>query len=224
MKTSRQFYTELEAEELAKRKKKIHTKKELSYLKKLLRKEQKILDLACGYGRFTIPLAKLGYRIEGIDITPALIKKAKEEADKSKLKIKFKIGDMRKLPYKDNSFNVIICMLSAFQELTKKSDQLKSIKEMLRILKKEGFTLIDLPKLEKTTKDIVDVKRGDSFKKSKRGNITYAVISGIEAMHLYRYDKKTLTDLMKKTNARKFKVFIDKFGGRDRLFLQFWKW
>src|SRR3989344_9181944 len=113
MKTSKQFYKELGAEELASRKKLEHTNSELTYLKRFLNKKQRILDLACGYGRFTIPLARAGYNIEGLDLSPNLLKKAKNDARKEKLKIKFIEGDMTKLPYADGTFDTVICMWSA---------------------------------------------------------------------------------------------------------------
>src|SRR3989338_3212642 len=100
MKTPRKFYTELTSKGLAKRKSEIDTKKELIDLKKKLNKNKTILDLGCGYGRLTIPLAKEGYKIEGIDITPSFIKQAIKNAKKLKLDIKFRIGDIRKLPHK----------------------------------------------------------------------------------------------------------------------------
>jgi len=206
MKTSLQFYKELGAEKLAARKSELHTKKELSYLKKFLRKNQNILDLACGYGRFTIPLAKQGYTIQGIDISPNLIAKAKKTSKKERLNIKFQIGDMRKLSYKNNSFNSIICMWSAFIELSKEKDQIKALKEMLRILKKGGFAFLEMPKPEKTKEKVVISK-----------------IEGVEAVPMYRQNKTTLTKLMKTIKPQKYAIFIDNFGGRDRLLVLFWK-
>lgn len=206
MKTSQQFYKELGAEKLADRKSKLHTKKELSYLKKYLDKKQKILDLACGYGRFTIPLAKQGYRIQGIDISPNLIAKAKTSAKKEKLTIKFQIGDMRNLPYNDDSFDSIICMWSAFIELSKEKDQIKSLKEMLRVLKKGGFALLEMPKPEKTKKKVVILK-----------------LEGVETVPMYRQNKTTLVKLMNIIKPRKHSIFVDNFGGRDRLLVLFSK-
>ncbi|MAG76052.1 MAG: hypothetical protein CL811_04750 [Colwelliaceae bacterium] len=221
MKTSKQFYSEFNAEMLAKRKLKKHTKLELSYLKKLLTKEDKILDLACGYGRFTIPLAKKGYSIEGIDITPGFIKKAKETSSKEKVKIRFKVGDMRDLPYKRDSFTKIICMWSAFSEIITRADQKKSIKEMFRVLKKGGFALAEMrPKYNEK----IFVKLGNDERKfDKKKSITSLTLSGIEAMPNYVHSKKSLRNLMKECKISKYNVFIDDFGGRERLFLQFWK-
>jgi len=201
-KTSRQFYKELGAEKLAARKEDVHTRKELNYLKKLLTKNQRILDLACGFGRFTIPLAKQGYNTQGIDISPNLIREARVRAKEEKLNIKFKVGDMRKLSYKASSFDVIICMWSAFIELSRKSDQLRAIKEMHRVLDKDGFALLEMP--------VPGTER--SLK-----------IEGIIAPPMSTHDEKTLRELMKAGKIIKYKVFRDSFGGRTRLFLQFWK-
>jgi len=206
MKTSKQFYKDLGAEGLAERKKAIHTKKELVYLKRFLNKKQRTLDLACGYGRFTIPLAKQGYNIEGLDLSPNLLRKAKKDAKKQRLNIRFREGNMTHLPYKETTFDAIICMWSAFSELHKKSDQIKALKEMLRVLDKNGFAILEMPKPKR-------VKR----------KVATAMISGIGGMPMYYHDKTTLRSLMKKVKVLKYNVFIDNFGGRDRLFLQFWK-
>lgn len=221
MKTPKEFYTKFNAEKLALRKTKIQTQKELAYLVKLLNKEDKILDLACGYGRFTIPLAKKGYNIEGIDITPGFIKKAKKDAKKEKLNIRFRLGDMRKLPYRDNNFNKIICMWSAFIELHAKIDQIKAIKEMKRVLISGGFAFIDMPIPKKAYLTYKNQKDGDKY--FVKGKVTLGRIGNLEKMPQYIHDKFTLTALMKECNINKFKISKYEFGGRKRLLLKFWK-
>jgi len=226
MKTSKQFYTELTPKNLALRKKPEYTRKELNYLKKILTKKQKVLDLGCGYGRFAIPLKKQGYNIEGIDITPVLIKKARQDARKQHLKINFKIGDMRKLPYNPESFDVILCMWSAFSELIKKSEQLKALREMIRVLKKKGFSFIEMPVpiiLKEKQKIIEYKKEGDKLIFKKDNPITTGRIANIETMPTYRNNKQNLTKLMKELKIKKFKIFKDNFGGRTRFFLKFYK-
>lgn len=224
MKTAKQFYTELTPEKLALRKKKTYTQKELAYLVKLLNKKDKILDLACGYGRFTIPLAKKGYNIEGIDITPVLIEKAKKDAKKQKVSINFRVGDMRRLPYKDNSFNKIICMWSAFLELPNKKNQLKAIKEMNRVLIFGGFVFIDMPVPVNKDKVVEYKNEGDKFV-LKKGQRLYTknLIANIVTNPSYRHNKSSLINLMRESKIKKFKIFKDKFGGRERFFLKFWK-
>ncbi len=58
----------------------------------------KVLDLVCGIGRHSIPLAKKGYQVVGYDLSPACISKAKEWARQEKLteeRIRFYQGDFR---------------------------------------------------------------------------------------------------------------------------------
>lgn len=204
-KTSQEFYKELTAEGLAKRKLLIHTKQELAYLKNILFKDQHILDLACGYGRFTIPLFKQGYNIQGLDISANLINKAKHTAKKKKLKIKFKLGDMRSLPYKTNQFDAIICMWSAFTELHKEKDQLKALKEIKRVLKKSGFAIFEM------------------FDSNVREKVQTHTFDGVTSPLMYNHNRSTMKKLFKKIKARKSKTILDNFGGRERLIAMFWK-
>jgi 2-polyprenyl-3-methyl-5-hydroxy-6-metoxy-1,4-benzoquinol methylase len=48
-------------------------------------KDSKILDLSCGIGRHSIPLAKKGYKILGYDISSLYLQKAREWAKRERL-------------------------------------------------------------------------------------------------------------------------------------------
>ena len=221
MASPQHFYTKLTVRELSK-KKKGQNKKELSFLKMMLSKKSHILDLGCGYGRLTIPLKKEGFNIEGIDITPYMIKKAKELAKRKNLKIKFKIGDMKNLPYKNDSFDTIICMWSVFMEVSNRKDQIKTLSEMKRILKTGGFSLIDLPPPYRIGKRINDTKKGDKSKVGK-DRILRGKISNISFPPAYSHNKKSLTSLMRKSKIKKFEIYNKNFFGINRLILKFWK-
>lgn len=224
MKTSQQFYTEWTPESLMERKKEKHTQLELSYIRKIISKKDRILDLGCGFGRITIPLAKEGYNIEGIDITPVMIEKASGLAKKENIKVTFKVGDMKNLPYSDNTFNIIFCLWSAFMELPKENEQLKAIKEMLRILKPNGLSFIEIRKPGKPgTVKIFIVKEGDKDFYKRKGNVFTDLLDNIETMPLYLHNKTTLSKLMEKAKVKKYKISIENFGGRDRMIIKFWK-
>lgn len=222
MKTSKQFYTELTAKGLAERKRTQHTKSELNYLKKILKKQQRILDLACGYGRFTIPLAKQGYSIEGLDITPSLISEARKVAERKRIKLSFKLGDMRKLPYETGSFDAIICMWNAFSELYKEKDQVKAIKEMLRILKKGGFAFIEIRYARVVPKNYTNKAAEDEIYRVEK-RVTVGKTSGIESMPQYVHNKNSVRKLMMGVGNPEYTAKIRNFGGRKRFLLQFWK-
>jgi len=149
------------------------------------------LDLGCGYGRFTNILARQGYRIEGIDISPNLVAKARKIAKSEGINTKFKIGDIRKLPYKNDSFDVLICMWSVFAELPKEKDQIKSLKEMLRVLKDGGLAFLDLPEPQKIkTKTIIHF------------------IGNIKGMSMFNHTKTTLKNLMTKIKQKNIESLL----------------
>jgi ubiquinone/menaquinone biosynthesis C-methylase UbiE len=78
-----------------------------------LKPGQLVLDVACGNGNQSIPAARKGAWVTGVDIAPNLIEQARERASREGLTIQFDEGDAEKLPYADSSFDVVISMFGA---------------------------------------------------------------------------------------------------------------
>ena len=68
-----------------------------------------MLDFACGFGRHSLEFAKRGYDVTGIDITPACIDYANEQAKKENLNAKFICQDIRTITF-DKEFDVVLNM------------------------------------------------------------------------------------------------------------------
>ncbi len=62
-------------------------------------KRGRVLDLACGIGRHTIPLAKRGFTVVGLDLSPAFVKRALSYAKRENVarRTKFYVGDTRRV-------------------------------------------------------------------------------------------------------------------------------
>lgn len=60
-------------------------------------KEARILELCCGTGRLTVPIAQDGYDITGIDYTSSMLDQAKIKASEAGLEIPFIEADIRTL-------------------------------------------------------------------------------------------------------------------------------
>jgi ubiquinone/menaquinone biosynthesis C-methylase UbiE len=73
----------------------------------------KLLDVACGTGNTTLPAARAGAIVTGIDIAPNLLEQGRMRAAKEGLTIQFDEGDAESLPYADASFDVVISMFGA---------------------------------------------------------------------------------------------------------------
>ena len=53
---------------------------DVDYFCKLAKKAGRVLELACGTGRVTLPMAKAGARVTGLDLVPAMLDTAREGA------------------------------------------------------------------------------------------------------------------------------------------------
>jgi SAM-dependent methyltransferase len=78
-----------------------------------------VLDVACGTGNATIPAAVTGARVAGLDLTPAMLAKARERA--AGLPIEWIEGDAEELPFPGSEFDVVLstfgCMFAPRHEV-----------------------------------------------------------------------------------------------------------
>src|SRR5688572_22587016 len=72
-----------------------------------------VLDVACGTGNLSIPAARSGARVTGVDIAVNLLEQGRERAGSEGLDIQFDEGDAEKLPYEDAVFDVVVSMFGA---------------------------------------------------------------------------------------------------------------
>jgi ubiquinone/menaquinone biosynthesis C-methylase UbiE len=67
-----------------------------------------LLDVACGAGNATIPAAREGARVRGLDFSPDLLAIARERAADAMVEIDWIEGDAQELPFDDASFDRVI--------------------------------------------------------------------------------------------------------------------
>ena len=78
-----------------------------------LKPGSKVLDVACGTGNLSLPAARLGANVTGVDIAPNLVEQARANAAGEGLKAQFDEGDAEALPYDDASFDSVVTMFGA---------------------------------------------------------------------------------------------------------------
>ena len=94
----------------------------------------RVLDIACGTGNVTIPLARRGARAAGLDMMPHLLEEARARAAREGLPIRFDEGFAETLPYPDGSFDVVVSMFGImFSPLPA-----TVVSEMARVLRPGG--------------------------------------------------------------------------------------
>ena len=74
---------------------------------------QKVLDLACGYGRNAVECAKDRLKVFGLDLSPELLSLAQRKGSENGYKIPFVRGDMRDIPFYDR-FDAVLSLFTSF--------------------------------------------------------------------------------------------------------------
>lgn len=78
-----------------------------------LKPGMRVLDVACGSGNQSIPAARAGADVTGVDIAPNLLEQARNRAAGEGLEIQLDEGDAENLPYRDADFDVAMTMFGA---------------------------------------------------------------------------------------------------------------
>lgn len=111
---------------------------EEAYLKKYLRKQDRILDIGCGTGRTTRALADLGFEnILGLDYSKTMINKAKQLHPD----LKFKVGDACDLAFPSESFDTVLFLYQGIDCIHTLEERRKAYLEIFRVLRPGGIFL-----------------------------------------------------------------------------------
>lgn len=100
----------------------------------------RILDAGCGTGGFSEKLMKFG-EVCALDINNVALQYARKKRIYKVIK-----GSVEKLPFKNNFFDMVVCLDVLYHQKVK-SDQ-RAIYEFFRVLKPEGYLLLRLPAFE----------------------------------------------------------------------------
>jgi SAM-dependent methyltransferase len=103
-----------------------------------------VLDLACGSGRFTIPLAQLGNKVVGGDISEAMLHRARAKAAKVGVDIDFRQMDMRDLVLPDHSVGLILIAANSLLHLHDTEDLRRCLQAARRQLAPGGALVFDV--------------------------------------------------------------------------------
>jgi SAM-dependent methyltransferase len=106
-----------------------------------------ILDLGCGNGRMAVNLAKLGYRVVGVDVSPVFIRDAFEKAKMHGVedKVNFRTGDARRIDEEFNGnvkFDATIMYWTTIIGYYDESVDADILRRIRRVTRDNGYLLI----------------------------------------------------------------------------------
>ena len=117
---------------------------DLEFYKKLFpkNKDARILELCCGTGRLTLPIAIDGYDISGVDNSSSMLEQAKLKVSRAGLKVEFIEADIRTLDLPEK-YDLIFIPFNSIHHLYKNDDLFKVFNAVKNHLKEGGLFLFD---------------------------------------------------------------------------------
>ena len=104
---------------------------------------KKILDLACGTGSITVPLAKRGYALTGIDLSAEMLALAQEKCDEAKVRIRLSEQNIA-LFQAGSGFDAIICSFDGVNYLTSPRNVASCFACVSETLSDDGVFIFDV--------------------------------------------------------------------------------
>ncbi len=139
-------------------------------------KHCRMLDIACGEGRFAKQLAEHDCEVTGIDLSHASIEKAKLNEDDH---LKFYVHDMR-MPFYINYFDYAFNFFTSFGYFSHDRDHMLAAKAFAAALKKEGLLVIDYLNKDYTLNKLIP--RGQVV----RGKYIFDIAKRLERNHFIK--------------------------------------
>ncbi len=104
-----------------------------------------ILELGCGTGRLTLPVARTGARIVGIDRSTPMLAQARQRLRRARVAALLLRGDIRQLPFRRRTrFDLVMAPYGMLQSLTTDRDLRLTLDAVGTVLRRGGLFAIDL--------------------------------------------------------------------------------
>lgn len=111
----------------------------------------RVLDLACGKGRHSVELNRLGYQVVGIDLAEESIEEARKYETEE---LEFFVHDMRDLYWCDH-FDAVVNLFTSFGYFHNSDDDQRTINSVRDALRPEGFFVLDFLNVQKVVSHLV---------------------------------------------------------------------
>ena len=100
----------------------------------------RVLELGCGTGRISIPMVKSGVDLVGVDRSEAMLARLR----KRKTPVNVARADIRNLPFKRRSFEMVLAPYGVLQSLVRERDLTETLESVARVIKRGGTFGLDL--------------------------------------------------------------------------------
>jgi len=164
----------------------------MRFLEKYLPKKGRLLDAGGGPGRYTIELAKRGYRMTLLDLTPANLEFARRQirrsgvADRVEAVVEGSIADLSR--FEDGSFDAVICTGGPLSHILDARKRNRAVRELIRVAKRRAPVFASV--MSRLSVEVIELmlfphEIEEPFFKTARDSGDYPGMSGFTACHFF---------------------------------------
>jgi SAM-dependent methyltransferase len=108
-------------------------------------KGKRICDIGCGDGRNLVLLSQCGFDTCGVELTEEIVNKVTDDLNKLNVYSEIRVGTNQNIPFNESFFDFILSWNSCYY-MGENRDFNTHVKEFSRILKKDGYLILSIPK------------------------------------------------------------------------------
>jgi SAM-dependent methyltransferase len=101
-----------------------------------------VLDVACGWGRHSVSLARAGFRVTGLDLSETLLARGRKRAAAAGVEVDFVRGDMREIPWRGR-FDAILSLYSSLGYFLSDDEDLRVLRGAREALRPDGAFVLE---------------------------------------------------------------------------------
>jgi SAM-dependent methyltransferase len=131
-----------------------------------LKRGASVLDAACGTGRHSLALGRLGFRVTGVDITQSYVREASRMARRERLgSVEFQKGELRDLYRFQGGYDLVLNLFTSFGYYHKAAENFEALRQMAQALKKGGTLVMEI-----MPREVLDERFSDrSWQATRKG-------------------------------------------------------
>jgi ubiquinone/menaquinone biosynthesis C-methylase UbiE len=184
-----------------------------------------ILDIPCGFGRHSIPLAEAGYRVVGADRSRVLLEEARRRAGAIE-GLEFVEADYREIPLEENRFAAVLNLFTPLGYAGKEGDT-EAFREFRRVLRPGGRLVVEMMHRDRLARIfqahrwerlpegyLIEESDFDPVASEMRNSVVYLPDEGEPREYPYLLRVYTATELVEMAREAGF-TEVDAYGGFD---------
>jgi SAM-dependent methyltransferase len=138
----------------------------------------RILDAGCGTGSYSIELARRGYRVSGLDLSPELVAEARKKSMELTLPMSFAVGELSQLS-PDPPYDGILCR-GVLNDVTDDVGRRDAFSAFARALRRDGVLIFDVREWESSESRKMEEPVFEKYADTDQGRLTFRSVTRID--------------------------------------------